>query len=382
MLKYKAKYNFIGVLISILITEILLAVIFIIFYLFLYKTIPGLKLDRPSLLWILAGGPVISIFFLLLITNKNSLLKKFADVALLPYLVPGISTIRAVAKFLAFRIAFTFLVITLVNPMLGSKTAEAKIEGIDLMIALDISNSMLAQDLEPNRLERAKRAIQQALEDLKGNRIGIVVFGGESFVQLPITTDYSAAKLFLGTITTDIMPVQGTAIGSAIDLSLESFDYENGTQKAIIVITDGENHEDDAIRAATDAAEKNVIVHTIGMGSVKGSPLPLYQNGNMAGYRKDKEGNTIISKLDEKNCADIALAGKGIFLRATNSQLNLNALFEEINGMKKTEFGTVAYADYEDRFQLFLIIALFFLCIDLFITERKNNWLEKFNIFK
>jgi Ca-activated chloride channel homolog len=381
-MKNKAKYNFLPILISVLITEFIFAALFFVFYLVIYQTIPGLKLDRPELLWLLIGGPILSIFFLLLIFNKNNLLKKFADVSLLPYLVPGISSVRAVAKFLAFRISFTFLIIVLVNPMLGSKTAEAKIEGIDLMIALDISNSMLAQDLEPNRLERAKRAIQQALEDLKGNRIGIVVFGGESFVQLPITTDYSAAKLFLSTITTDIMPVQGTAIGSAIDLSVESFDFENGTQKAIIVITDGENHEDDAVRAAKDAFEKKVIVHTIGMGSVKGSPLPTYQNGNMTGYRKDKDGTTIISKLDEKNCIEIASAGHGIFLRATNSQLNLNALFEEINGMKKTEFGTVAYTDYEDRFQFFLIIALFFICIDLMITERKNNWLEKFNIFK
>jgi Ca-activated chloride channel homolog len=381
-MKNKAKYNFLPILISVLITEFIFAALFFVFYLVIYQTIPGLKLDRPELLWLLIGGPILSIFFLLLIFNKNNLLKKFADVSLLPYLVPGISSVRAVAKFLAFRISFTFLIIVLVNPMLGSKTAEAKIEGIDLMIALDVSNSMLAQDLEPNRLERAKRAIQQALEDLKGNRIGIVVFGGESFVQLPITTDYSAAKLFLSTITTDIMPVQGTAIGSAIDLSVESFDFENGTQKAIIVITDGENHEDDAVRAAKDAFEKKVIVHTIGMGSVKGSPLPTYQNGNMTGYRKDKDGTTIISKLDEKNCIEIASAGHGIFLRATNSQLNLNALFEEINGMKKTEFGTVAYTDYEDRFQFFLIIALFFICIDLMITERKNNWLEKFNIFK
>ena len=382
MIKNKAKYNFFGIFISIVLTEVLLAAVYFIFYLFIYKTISGLKLDRPLLIWLLVGGPVISILFLAIVLNKNSLLKKFADVTLLPYLVPGISSVRAVVKFLAFRLAFTFLVIALVNPMLGSKTAEAKIEGIDIMIALDISNSMLAQDLEPNRLERAKRAIQQALEELKGNRIGIVVFGGESFVQLPITTDYSAAKLFLSTITTDIMPVQGTAIGSAIDLSLESFDYENGTQKAIIVITDGENHEDDAVRAAKDAAEKKVVVHTIGMGSVKGSPLPIYVNGNMSGYRKDKEGNTIISKLDEKNCSDIASAGKGIFLRATNSQLNLNTLFEEINGMKKTEFGSVAYTDYEDRFQVFLIVAIFFLVVEMLFTERKNNWLSKFNIFK
>ena len=382
MIKNKAKYNFFGIFISILLTEVLLAAVYFIFYLFIYKTISGLKLDRPLLIWLLVGGPVISILFLAIVLNKNSLLKKFADVTLLPYLVPGISSVRAVVKFIAFRLAFTFLVLALVNPMLGSKTAEAKIEGIDIMIALDISNSMLAQDLEPNRLERAKRAIQQALEELKGNRIGIVVFGGESFVQLPITTDYSAAKLFLSTITTDIMPVQGTAIGSAIDLSLESFDYENGTQKAIIVITDGENHEDDAVRAAKDAAEKKVVVHTIGMGSVKGSPLPIYVNGNMSGYRKDKEGSTIISKLDEKNCSDIASAGKGIFLRATNSQLNLNTLFEEINGMKKTEFGSVAYTDYEDRFQVFLIVAIFFLVLEMLVTERKNNWLSKFNIFK
>ena len=249
------------------------------------------------------------------------------------------------------------------------------------MIALDVSNSMLAEDLSPNRLEQAKRAIYQLIENLHNDRLGIIVFAGQSYVQLPITTDYSSAKLFLETIGTDIIPTQGTAIGSAIDLAMESFDFENGTSKAIIVITDGENHEDDAQSAAKNATAKNVSVHTIGMGAVQGAPIPIYKNGSQVGFRTDNTGNTIITKLDEKMLRDIASAGNGSYVRATNANAGLKIIMDEINKMDKKEFGSKSIKDYEDRFQLFLIAALILIVLEYFIPNRKSSKLDKINLF-
>jgi Ca-activated chloride channel family protein len=251
---------------------------------------------------------------------------------------------------------------------------EVKREGVDLMIALDLSNSMLAEDIKPNRLERARQAISRLIDKLDGDRIGLVVFAGDAYVQLPITTDYSAAKLFLSTVNTDIIPSQGTAIGKAISLSMRCFDMENGQNKAIIIITDGENHEDDAMEQTKLASEKGVFVHTLGMGLSKGGPIPVYNKyGNNTGYRKDKEGNTIISKLNEQMLQDIASAGKGTYVRANNTQAGLSALFAEINKMEKKEIGSMIFTDYKDRFQLFLSIALFLLIFDLVLLSRKTN---------
>ena len=276
----------------------------------------------------------------------------------------------------------TSLLLGLANLQLGTKVEEVKREGVDLMIALDVSNSMLAEDLSPNRLERAKRAIYQLIENLHNDRLGIIVFAGQSYVQLPITTDYSSAKLFLETIGTDIVPTQGTAIGSAIDLAMESFDFENGTSKSIIVITDGENHEDDAQAAAKNAAEKKVSVHTIGMGSAQGSPIPIYKNGNRVGFRTDNTGNSIVTKLDENMLKEIASAGNGSYVRATNANAGLKIIMDEIGKMQKKEFGSKSIKDYEDRFQLFLIAALILIVLEYFIPNRKSSKLDKINLFE
>ena len=275
------------------------------------------------------------------------------------------------------------MVIGLANPQIGSKMEEVKREGVDLMIAVDLSNSMLSEDLQPNRLLRAKQAISRLIDRLEGDRIGLVVFAGEAYVQLPITTDYSAAKLFLSTINTNIISTQGTAIGKAILLSLKSFDFENAQSKAIIIITDGENHEDDATEIAEQAAEKGVFVHTIGMGSIDGGPIPIKNRyDQLQGYRKDKQGNTVITKLNESMLQDIAQSGGGSYIRANNTQSGLDALFKEINKMEKKEIGSKIFTDYKDRFQIFIGFALLLLVIDLFILERKNKWSNKINLFE
>ena len=260
---------------------------------------------------------------------------------------------------------------------------EVKREGVDLIIAIDLSNSMLAEDIKPNRLERAKQAISKLIDNLEGDRIGLIVFAGEAYVQLPITTDYSAAKLFLATVNTDIVPTQGTEIAKAIDLSIKSFDIENGQNKAIIIITDGENHDEEAIKSAEKANEVGIFVHTLGMGLSIGAPIPIYnQNRIQTGYRKDKEGNTVVSKLNENLLMQIAKAGKGTYVRANNSESGLPTLFTEINKMEKKEIGTMIFTEYKDRFQWFMGLALLFLILDLMLLPRENKWSNRINFYK
>ena len=306
---------------------------------------------------------------------KGKAFKSFGEGLVKKGLIPFYSKSRENLKFLLIFLCITSMIIGISNPQIGTKMEEVKREGVDLMIALDLSNSMLAEDIKPNRLERARQAISRLIDKLEGDRIGLIVFAGDAYVQLPITTDYSAAKLFLSTVNTNIVPSQGTAIGKAIDLSIRSFDMENGQNKAIIIITDGENHEDDALEQAKLANEKEVFVHTLGMGLSKGGPIPIYNKyGNNAGYRKDKEGNTIISKLNEQMLQEIASAGNGTYVRANNTQAGLSTLFSEINKMEKKEIGTMVFTDYKDRFQLFLSIALLLLFFDLILLSRKNKW--------
>jgi len=306
---------------------------------------------------------------------KNKAFESFGEISTLKGLIPTYSKIRENIKFILLILCITSLIIGISNPQIGTKMEEVKREGVDLMIALDLSNSMLAEDIKPNRLERARQAISRLIDKLEGDRIGLIVFAGDAYVQLPITTDYSAAKLFLSTVNTNIIPTQGTAIGKAIELSMHSFDMENGQNKAIIIITDGENHEDDALDQAKAANEKGVFVHTLGMGLNKGGPIPIYNiYGNNTGYRKDKEGNTVISKLNEQMLQDIASAGKGTYVRANNTRAGLSSLFAEINKMEKKEIGSMIFTDYKDRFQFFFSIALFLLIFDLILLSRKNKW--------
>ena len=273
------------------------------------------------------------------------------------------------------------MIIGIVNPQSGTKLEEVKRKGADLMICLDVSNSMKAEDLKPNRLEKAKQSISKLVDKLEGDRIGIIVFGGEAYVQLPITTDYAAAKLFLESINTEMIPTQGTAIGAAIDLAVESFGKDEGKNKAILIITDGENHEDNAVKAAESAAEKGITIHAIGMGSVDGAPIPIYKNNVREGFRKDKEGNTVITKLDEKTLQEIATAGNGIFVRATNADAGLNYVLDAIGKLEKKEFESKMYSDYEDRFQWFIAAAFILLLIETFLTERKSKLYQQLNLF-
>lgn len=326
--------------------------------------------------------PILIILFIWTMKWKKNALKKWADFELIKKLTPNYSKVKPVLKFIIILLGLSFLIIGIMNPQIGSKLEEVKRKGADIVIALDISNSMKAQDIQPNRLERAKQAIERLLDKLEGDRIGIVVFAGEAFVQLPITTDYAAAKLFLQNIDTDLIPTQGTAIGPAIDLSVESFGTDDGKNKTIIVITDGENHEEEAIEATKRAVEKGIIVNAIGIGSEQGTPIPTYNNGIQTGYKKDKEGNTVVTKLNEQILQEISAEGDGVYIKASNSDVGLNSILSEIKKLDKKEFESKMYTDYDDKFQYFILIALILIVFDTFILESKNRWFAKLNLFE
>lgn len=339
------------------------------------------QLENKYFLYALGLVPVFIIIYWLYSRWRKKALAAYGEISLIQQLIPDVSNAKRVWKFILFTLAFALLIIGIVNPQVGTKLEEVKRKGADLMICLDVSNSMKAEDLQPNRLEKAKQAISKLINKLEGDRIGIIVFGGEAYVQLPITTDYAAAKLFLESINTDMIPTQGTAIGAAINLAVESFGKDEGKNKAIIVITDGENHEDDAVKAAEAAADKGITIHTIGMGSAEGAPIPIFKNNVREGFKKDNEGNTVITKLDEQALQEIAAAGNGIYVRASNSDAGLNNVLRAISKLEKKQFDSKMYSDYEDRFQWFISAALMLLLIELFLTERKSKIYQRINLF-
>ncbi|MBT5089513.1 MAG: VWA domain-containing protein [Flavobacteriales bacterium] len=342
-----------------------------------------LRYEHIEYLNFLFGIPVLILIMLLYIRWKVTALALFGDRKLVKELMHSFSKRRTQIKNMLTIFIFILLIIGIANPQVGTKMEEVKREGVDLMIAIDLSNSMMAEDIKPNRLERAKLAISQLINKLQGDRIGLIVFAGEAYVQLPITTDYSAAKLFLSTVNTNIVPTQGTEIAKAIDLSVQSFNMENAQNKAIIIITDGESHDEKAIESAEQASKLEIFVHTLGMGLSKGGPIPIYNKyGNRTGYRKDRDGNTVISKLNENLLQKIAGAGKGTYVRANNSKAGLSTLFAEINKMEKKEIGTMVFTEYKDRFQLFIGLALLLLLTDLILLGRKNKWSNRINFYK
>jgi Ca-activated chloride channel family protein len=326
--------------------------------------------------------PLLIIIYAISRQIRKRNINAYGNIHILSQLMPDASEGRPVVKFSLLLFALTWIIFSLARPQFGSKLEEIKRKGIEIVIALDVSNSMMAEDIQPSRLERAKQAISKLIEKLQDDKIGLIVFAGDSYTQIPITSDYSSAKMFLSAISTEIVPRQGTAIGSAIDLGMNSFTPDMEASKVLIVITDGENHEDDAIETAKKAAGKGIIVHTIGIGLPKGAPLPVYTSTGQKVFRKDKNGNTIISKLDESMLQQIAAAGKGVYIRSTNTRLGLNALFDEINKMEKQEFEARIYSDYDERFQYMIGMALFFLLLEFIILERKNKYLKNIKLFK
>ena len=341
-----------------------------------------LRFAHIDFLWGLAAIPVFILLFIRISRWKKKAMNALGDKKVVTMMIPQVSFSRPRLKFVLTMLAFVFLIVGVADPQIGSKLEEEKKKGADLMLLLDVSNSMLSQDMAPNRLENAKRAIAQLIDNLHNDRIGIIVFAGEAYVQLPVTTDYSAAKLFLNTINTNMVPTQGTAIGSAIDLGMKSFDFKDGTGKAMIIITDGENHEDDAVASAKYAAEKDVTVSVIGMGSAEGAPIPLYQNGKQVGFHTDSAGHTVVSKLNEDMGKEIAAAGQGTYVRATNANSGLNIVMNQISKVQRKTYDSKTFKNFEDRFQIFLGFAFLLLIVEFFISNRKNLRLSGLKLFE
>lgn len=321
---------------------------------------------NPIYLYLLLLLPVIIGGFGLMRFLRKKRLQKFASPEQAKALMPSASTSKAWVRVVLFSLAFASFVLGIARPQIGAKLSEHKAKGVEVMICLDVSNSMLAQDYSPCRLDRAKLAISRLVDKLNDDRIGLIVFAGQSFVQLPITTDYVSAKMFLNNVNTESVPVQGTAIGDAIRTAMRSFSAQSSKSRVIIVITDGENHEDDAVQMAAQAAEAGIKVFTLGVGSPEGKPIPM--GGELL---KDKDGNIVVTKLDEKTLQAVAQAGNGAYVRASNSEFGLDPIINSVKKMNEEEFSSVIFEEFDEQYMYFFAFALLLLVIEMLIGSRK-----------
>jgi len=330
----------------------------------------------PEHLYALIGVGIFIVVWIVLYFVERKRLSAFADKERLSVLIPDYSPFRKILKFSLFVFATIFFIIAWARPQYGVKKQTVKKKGVEIAIALDVSNSMLAEDIKPNRIEKAKFSIQRIINKLDQNKVSIITFAGDAYIQLPMTTDVGASKLFLQNINTNMIDKQGTAIGAAISKCMRSFSGNEKTAKTIIVISDGENHEDDAVGMAKQALEKGIFVHTVGMGTVSGVPIPMKNQYGQTHFLMDRNGSPVTTKLNEQMLQEIASAGGGIYSREEFSPI-LRALDE----MEKSDFESKDFSVYNERFQIFLLLGLICLCIDFFVLERKNHWLKNINIF-
>lgn len=323
--------------------------------------------------------PVIVLLFWLALRKRKKVLDTFANQKLHPVLMPLKSTAKNIYKFALVFLAVTLIIFGLANPQIGSKIEEVKQVGIDVFILLDVSLSMKAEDIKPNRLEKAKHDIAKLIQKLRGDRIGLIVFSGDAYVQFPLTTDYSAANLFLQAVDVTSVPQPGTNIGKAIELARQSFKKESETSKAIVVITDGEDHEGNIEKMAEEVAGEGISVYAIGLGSPAGVPIPVYNKaGVKTGYKKDRKGNVVLTKLDETSLQKITSVGKGKYYRGSNTEDELDLIYRDLSSYEQTEYGATKITEYEDRFYYLLAPALLLLFLEFFISLKKNKLFMKF----
>lgn len=333
-----------------------------------------------EMLWWLITIPGLVIVYIIYTKRKQRQLTEFGDPKLVAQLMPDSSKTRPLWKFCILMVALTLLIIAAARPQYGQQEKNVKRQGIEVMVALDISNSMLAEDVAPNRLDRAKQMLSKVIDNMMEDKVGLVVFAGEAFTQLPITCDYVSAKMFLNTITPNLIQTQGTAIGTALQTAITSFGAEESDAgRAIILITDGENHEDDAIAAAKKAQEMGIQVFVIGIGKPEGAPIPKPGTND---YFKDRSGQVVVSQMNEEMCQQIAQAGKGVYVRCDNTNTAMRALQQELDRIATADIETTVYADYNEQYQSFVLIALLLLAIEFFILSRKNHRLNRMDLFK
>ena len=340
------------------------------------------QFDEKLYFYLLGIIPVLVLLFLLLQVWKKSKQREFASAKLLIRLAPDKSKFKATLKLIFFILGIAFLVIALVNPKIGTKLETVKREGVDIVFAVDVSKSMLAEDIAPNRLEKAKRLVSEIVNQLASDRIGIIAYAGQAYPQLPITTDYGAAKMFLQSMNTNMLSSQGTAINSAIELATTYYNDEEQTNRILFIISDGEDHsEGTTLNAVEEAVQNGIKIYTIGVGKPKGAPIPIKRRGVVESLKKDGQGEVVITKLNEPVLAAIADEGNGVYISGANTESAVEFIKEELNKMDKKEFEAKQFAEYKDQFQWFLGIAFLFLFLDIFLLDRKTKWLKKLNLF-
>ena len=336
------------------------------------------RFENPIYLWLLLIIPILIIMKIMMWYVQRKKLSRIGNPTLLKELMPDVSRFRPWVKFFLLITALSSLILALARPQFGSKISHEKRNGIEAIIALDISNSMLAQDVQPSRLDKSKLMIENLINSFINDKIGLVVFAGEAYVQLPITSDYVSAKMFLSDITPNLISAQGTDIARAIRVSLSSFTQQKGVGKAIILITDGEDNEGGALEAVKEAKEKGVNVFILGVGDSKGAPIPL-GNGE---YLKDNHGQTVMTALNENMCKEIAQAGSGTYIHIDNTSLAQEQLNNELSKLQKGDSDAVVYSEYNEQFQIVALFSFILLLIEVCLLERKNPLFKRFNLFK
>jgi Ca-activated chloride channel family protein len=339
------------------------------------------ELDEKKYLSLLLILPILVLLFLFNQYWKRKKQREFGDLEMIQKLSPEKSVFKSVLKFTVLILAFGFLVIGLVNPKIGTKSETVKREGIDIVFAVDVSKSMLCEDVAPSRLEKSKQIVSQIINQLVGDRIGIVAYAGSAFPVLPITTDYGVAKMFLQSMNPSMVSSQGTSLDEAIKLSSTYFDDDKKTSKLLILISDGEDHSEGAIDAAEEASKLGLKIITIGIGTAKGGPIPLKENGRVLSFKRDQNNAVVVTKLNEESLKVISKNTKGGYINGNNTKEVLEYVKNALDNIEKTEFEAQQFTDYNSQFQWFLGIAFFLLLLDVFFLERKTKWLKKLNLF-
>jgi Ca-activated chloride channel family protein len=341
-----------------------------------------IQLDEKTYLYLLGVIPLLLLLFFAHQLWKRRVQRRFADPKLLKDLAPDRSSFKPQIKLILLLMALTFLTMGLVNPKMGTKLETVKREGVDIVFAVDVSMSMLAEDIAPNRLEKAKRLVSEIINELASDRVGIIAYAGQAYPQLPITTDYGAAKMFLQSMNTEMLSSQGTAIDEAIKLAATYFDDEEQTNRVLFIISDGEDHSEGMVIDAVElATEQGIRLYTIGVGEPKGAPIPIKRNGVVESFKKDAEGEVVITRLNEEILTEIAGEGNGAYINGENTAAAVEAIQEILAQMDKKEFEAKQFAEFKDQFQWFLGGALLLLLLDIFVLERKTAWLRKLDLF-
>jgi Ca-activated chloride channel family protein len=339
------------------------------------------KLEEPIYFYALAIIPVMIVIFLLVLWWKKRTQKKFADLELLEQLAPNSSVFKSTLKLLIFSLGIAFLVLALVNPKMGSKLKTVKREGVDIVFALDVSRSMLAEDIAPNRLEKAKQVISKIIDNLGSDRVGVIIYAGNSYPLLPITTDHAAANMFLQNASPDLVSSQGTAINEALELAKTYYNNDEQTNRFLVIISDGEDHQEETKQMAQNLSNDGVKVYTIGVGTEKGGPIPLRESGDLVGYKKDRKGETVITKRNAEVLQNIADIANGKYIDGNITENPVKEISSIMANAQKSEFETKQFSDYKDQFQWFLGIGVFFLLLDVFLFEKKTKWVKKVDLF-